>query len=79
MFMALGALLRDSMVYLLRVVALSPQIFVYWNTAQRFTLWASSGVTDTIQNSKQTENSYVAMQSTNILLSIVTTLHASRW
>ena len=33
MFMALNALLRDSMVYLLRVVALSPQIFVYWNTA----------------------------------------------
>ena len=67
------------MVYTLRVVALSPQIFVYWNTAQCFALWASSGATDEIQNSKQTENSYVAMQSTNILLSIVTTLHASRW
>ena len=51
--MALSALLRDSMVYILRVVGLSPQILVYWNTAQCFTLWASSGATsgatDTIQ------------------------------
>ena len=35
--------------YLLRVAALSPQIFVYWNTAQGFALWASSGATDMIQ------------------------------
>ena len=51
-YLALSTLLRDSMVYVLRM---APQIFVYWNTAACFVLWASSGATDTIQNSKLSE------------------------
>ena len=71
MFMALSALLRDSMVYVQRVAALSPQIFVYWNTAARFALWASSGATDTIQSSKQSKTqSRVISEETGQPLSV---------